>query len=467
MPLLERKKPQNIGTYRFRLLPRFSGCIKTSLLTDCLPTTETQMRTKLTPSFIKTAPKPDKGDRVIYWDDRQPGFGLMVTSTGARSFVFQYRNAHQVSRRWTWDVALPLLIARREARKMAGRVAEGKDPVAERRVEREGSREAATNTLKAIAESYFATEREKPVKDRLRSLNKKHQTFKRNIYPHIGAKPIGEIRKSAINRMLDKLAKESGPSAADQALTQLTGLLTWHSKRDDHFRNPIGRGSIDRRRTRGDRDRILSDDELRVVWRTAEAPGVLNSYVRFLLLTAVRRKEASGMRWDEVANDDLWTVPKERMKGKAGKAFEHGVPLSRPARAILDGMLKIGPFVFTNDGKKPIAGFSHAKDKFDADVLATLRKEDTKAKPLPHWTLHDLRRTARSLMSRAGIQPDIAERVLAHKIGGVRGVYDRYAYLDEKRHAIKELAAQIERIVNPLADNVVPLRTKEISQVPG
>jgi integrase len=419
-----------------------------------------QMRTKLTPSFIKTAPKPDKGDRVIYWDDRQPGFGLMVTATGARSFVFQYRNANQVSRRWTWDVALPLLIARREARKMAGRVAEGKDPVAERRDKREESREATSNTLKAIAESYFAAEREKPVEDRLRSLDKKHQTFKRNIYPHLGAKPIGEIRKSAINRMLDTLAKESGPAAADQALTQLTGLFTWHSKRDDHFRNPIGRGSIDRRRTRGDRDRILSDDELRIVWRTAEAPGVFNAYVRFLLLTAVRRKEASDMRWDEVA-DDLWTVPKERMKGKVGKSFEHGVPLSGAARAILGGMLKVGPVVFTNDGKKPIAGFSHAKDKFDADVLATLRKEDPKAKPLPHWTLHDLRRTARSLMSRAGIQPDIAERVLAHKIGGVRGTYDRHDYLPQKHHALEALAAEIQRIVCPPADNVVPLRSGE------
>jgi hypothetical protein len=74
-------------------------------------------------------------------------FGLMVTATGARSFVFQYRNAQQISRRWTWSTDLPLLKARREAKKMAGRVAEGKDPVAERSKEREAAREAISNTL--------------------------------------------------------------------------------------------------------------------------------------------------------------------------------------------------------------------------------------------------------------------------------------------------------------------------------
>jgi integrase len=74
------------------------------------------------------------------------------------------------------------------------------------------------------------------------------------------------------------------------------------------------------------------------------------------------------------------------------------------------------------------------------------------------WRLHDLRRTARSLMSRAGVDSDIAERCLAHTIGGVRGVYDRYAYHAEKKHAFEALAAQIEHIVNPPADVVVPIR---------
>jgi integrase len=112
-------------------------------------------------------------------------------------------------------------------------------------------------------------------------------------------------------------------------------------------------------------------------------------------------------------------------------------------------------WVFTTNGEVPISGFSKFKTQFDAKVLEELRKQE--AKPLPQWTTHDLRRTARSLMSRAGVTADHAERALGHVIGGVRGVYDRHAFKDEKRQAFETLAAQIERIVHPV-ENVVVLR---------
>jgi integrase len=73
------------------------------------------------------------------------------------------------------------------------------------------------------------------------------------------------------------------------------------------------------------------------------------------------------------------------------------------------------------------------------------------------WTLHDLRRTARSLMSRAGVSADVAERCLGHVISGVRGTYDRHAYFDEKKRAFDTLAALVDRIVNPAANNVIPI----------
>jgi integrase len=79
-----------------------------------------------------------------------------------------------------------------------------------------------------------------------------------------------------------------------------------------------------------------------------------------------------------------------------------------------------------------------------------------KASGLDAWTIHDLRRTARSLMSRAGVRPDIAERVLGHVQAGVEGVYDRHTYHDEKADALARLATLIETILNP-ADNVVVL----------
>jgi integrase len=84
-------------------------------------------------------------------------------------------------------------------------------------------------------------------------------------------------------------------------------------------------------------------------------------------------------------------------------------------------------------------------------------KKGAKVEPIPNWTLHDLRRTAKTLMVRAGVRPDISERVLGHVIAGVEGTYDRHSYADEKRAALEKLAEMIERILNPLPANVETL----------
>ena len=95
-----------------------------------------------------------------------------------------------------------------------------------------------------------------------------------------------------------------------------------------------------------------------------------------------------------------------------------------------------------------------------------MRAELAKLTPaeLERWTIHDLRRTARTLMSRAGVNADIAERCLGHVIAGVRGIYDRHRFEEEKRSAFEALAAQIERIVNP-QPNVVDTRPVEVADM--
>ena len=135
-------------------------------------------------------------------------------------------------------------------------------------------------------------------------------------------------------------------------------------------------------------------------------------------------------------------------------------PLSNAAQTVFIGLPQIDDcdFAFSTDGKTPISGFSKFKKELDKSVLEELRKQDPKAKPLPSWTLHDLRRTGRSLMSRAGVPSDHAELCMGHVIGGVRETYDRYEYREEKARAYEALAALIERILKP-QDNVV-LMTK-------
>src|SRR5215472_13035869 len=187
------------------------------------------------------------------------------------------------------------------------------------------------------------------------------------------------------------------------------------------------------------RDRILSDDELRRVWATRN--GMFGDYIRFLLLSAARRNEVAQMQWAEVDGGD-WLLPAARNK----TGVELVRPLSKAAQAILQALPKAGKFVWM--GANPMTSFSAYKAAFD------------KASGTKGWTLHDLRRTARSLMSRAGVPTDHAERCLGHVIGGVRGVYDRHEYHAEKQQAFEALAGIIERIVTGTQAGVVQLKRK-------
>jgi integrase len=288
-------------------------------------------------------------------------------------------------------------------------------------------------------------------------------SLQRHVLPKLGDRQIGDITRTDIVRLLDRIADNSGAPMADHVLAYLRRVMTWHASRSDDFRSPIVRGMARTRPSQRRRQRVMSDDELKAVWRATEASqSAFGNLVRFLLLTATRRTEASAMRRGEVAGDD-WIIPQERYK----TGLELVIPLSPAAQAALAAVPRIGKsgLVFSTDGKRPIGGFSKFKRAFDPEVLAELRKQNSEAE-LPRWTLHDLRRTARSLMSRAGVPSDHAERCLGHVLPGVRGTYDRHEYLAEKRRAFDALAALIERIVNS-TDNVVALPESRAKAVPA
>jgi integrase len=396
---------------------------------------------ELTPNFLKNATADEGADRTVFWDEKLPGFGLMVTKAGHRSWVVQYRHGH-ASRRMTFDSVLSLEKARKQARGVLGDVAKGHDPLADRRKEAA----MADNTLQRIAEDYFSREGKK-----LRSMDQRRAALERLVFPKLGTRQIDDIKRSDIARVLDHVEDAAGPVQADHVLAYLRRIMTWHASRSDDFRSPIIRGMARTKPKERARDRILTDDELRVIWKTAEgSTGPWGAFIRFLLLTATRRNEAARMTRAELSKGGDWTIPAGRYKTKGDVVL----PLSTSAQALLDSLPQIDkcPYFFTTDGKRAIAGFSKAKRDFD------------KACGVTGWTLHDLRRTARSLMSRAGVTADIAERCLGHVIGGVRGTYDRHKYHDEMLHAFETLAAQIDRIISP-TENVVDLRQKANAEV--
>jgi integrase len=399
------------------------------------------MRTKLTPAFVQKARAEPGKERTLFWDADMPGFGLVVTASAHRSFVVQYRAGGR-SRRMTIDSVLGLAAARKQARSLLGEVAKDRDPLQARRT----AISLAEDTFKSIAEAYFAREGKK-----LRTAADRRVTLERLVYPRIGFQSISAIRRSDIVRLLDRIEDENGPVMADRTLAYVRRVMNWHASRSDEFRSPIVRGMA---RTSGKeraRSRILTDAELQTVWRAAEDfKGPFGALVQFLLLTSARRSEASEMTWDEISEGGDWLLPAARNKVKVDLVR----PLSGAAESVLAKLPRIGRrgLVFTTDGERLLGGFSKFRDGLERTSGVT------------DWTLHDLRRTARSLMSRAGVPSDHAERCLGHVMAGVRGTYDRHEYLEEKRRAFEALAAQIERIVNPV-ENVVPLRSAAAAMV--
>src|SRR5262249_33955276 len=152
------------------------------------------------------------------------------------------------------------------------------------------------------------------------------------------------------------------------------------------------------------------------------------------------RDKVASMRWEDLSIDGVWTIRSEdREKGNGGV-------LVLPAMAIdiISAQSRVAgnPYVFPGRGGSRYASFGRDKATFDSK------------QKLRHWQLHGLRRTGRSLMSRAGVRPDVAERVLGHVMGGVEGIYNRHTYLEEKAHALRALAGLIQNIVRPEAAEV-------------
>jgi integrase len=329
--------------------------------------------------------------------------------------------------------------ARKIAKLRAGEVASGDDPA----MQRETEREAAANTVNAVLDDFVARYLKK---QGLRSADTVEKTLDRLVRPRIGTKPIYDVKRVDITKMLDAIEDANGPVMADRTLAYLRKAFNWQATRDDRFTPPIVRGMARTKSKERARTRVLDDQEIRDLWQALdelgdEAPSCYPRYVRALLLTAQRRSDVSHMHSDEI-DGTTWIIPGARYKTK----IDHAVPLIEPVLELIGAEPK--GFVFSSDGgKTPFSGYSKAKAALDR-TTAELRKAQGR-KPMGHWTPHDLRRTARSLMSRAGVPTDIGERVLGHVIPGVRAVYDRYAYLDEKRDALARLAAQIGRILHP------------------
>ncbi len=407
-------------------------------------------RIRLTEAAVRRLAAPASG-QTDYFDELLPGFGLRVSASGRRSWFVFYRvkdgPQRGKQRRYTLPVsaeALGLADARQMARDAMRRVETGEDPSVDKRrvrVER-----AAAMTVREAADQFV----ERYAKPRNRSWAETARILDINVCTEWGDMALADISRGDVVLLLDRLA-DRAPVMANRTLATLRKMMRWHVERGTIPASPAEGVSAPTRER--ERDRVLTDDEVRWFWQATGEDGYpFGTLFRLLLVTAQRRDEVGLAAWSEFDLETrLWAIPREKTKGDRS----HEVPLSPLALELLGGLPRKGPLLFTTSagGARPVSGYSRAKERLSA------RMEEIAGVSVPPWRLHDLRRTAGTGMAASGVAVSTISRVLNHSEGGVTKIYNRFSYADEKRDALDRWALRLDAFIGLHCWNVVDLAT--------
>src|SRR5262245_15221263 len=277
---------------------------------------------------------------------------------------------------------------------------------------RRGQDATGPQTFAAVSEQWLARHVDKKA---LRSADKIRWRLAKYLLPVWGGRDFESIRRGEIVRLLDSIEDESGARTADLVLSDISGLVTFYCQRHEDYSTPLVKGMRRYDKAGNVRDRILTDDEIRELWANN---GQLD-IAKLALLTAQRIDKVRTMKWADVSVDGVWTIPAEaREKVNAGELV-----LPEAALEIIKRQPRLAsnPYVF--------AGRFHGEPRCYNTTDQAIKRLGA------DWTLHDLRRTARSLMSHAGVNSDHAERVLGHVLPGIRATYDVHGFQEEKSGA--------------------------------
>jgi integrase len=429
------------------------------------------MTKALTPKRIE-AEKPATARKEIP-DGLLPGLYLVVQPSGAKSWAVRYRHAG-APRKLTIGPhpAIDLASARTIGGKALRAAAEGRDPAAEKQSakgeakraaieEARGKRDLFENVAREFIERHaMKSNRETTWRETARILGLRPDAEGKlievggDVIPAWKGRKVQDITKRDVIALLDSV-NDRAPIMANRVLAAVRKLFNWCLARDVISVSPCA--LVEPPAPERSRERILTDDEIRRLWKATDVEGwPFGPLVKMLLLTGQRLGEVGGMRWDELDLDaKMWTLPGERVKNDN----KHEVPLSDLAVEILRAQPRIKTtkgFVFTTTRDAAVSGFSRAKDRLDETMAAD-------GGALEHWTFHDLRRTMASGMARLGIQLPVIEKILNHTSGTFRsvvGVYQRHSFADEKRAALQAWASFVQSTVSgEKPANVVSLAT--------
>lgn len=365
-------------------------------------------RLNLTDLAVKRFPLPEKGT-TTFWDTTVKGLGVRVSQGGARTFIVLIGSGKRKK------------IGRYPTISLAKARTEAKHILAELTL---GRRATPTKTLSEAQEEFLSA---CEAKNRPSTVRDYKTRLTRHFRPN--RRLVADVTRADIMGCVSKL--KSTPSEQRHAFVAIKVFLNWCVSQGYLDHNPVAGAKLDAPSPQS-KDRVLTSDELKAVWKSAEKIGYpFGHIVRLLILTGQRRGETAALQWEWIS-DGVVTLPPEITKNKR----EHSFPVGTLAQDIIADIPVVDdcPYLFPasrrmNEKTTVFNGWGKPKAALDT------------ASKVSGWTLHDLRRTFSSTMASLGVQQVVVEKLLNHVSGGtqspIAATYNRYSYMDEMREAMK------------------------------
>jgi integrase len=429
-------------------------CRDVATLASAMPQADSE-QTKLTDRKLQSLKGAKDGAPYDVRDTEVRGLRVRVMGSGERTFVLLARfskGANPTRRALGTYPVMTLAEARDKALTWKKLIDKGVDPAHEEARKR-------ANTFASVAEDFIAY----VYRQKLRTADVMERRLRETFIKEArwGPRAATDIAADDVKRIVRKSVEADAKYQAFHDFALIRRVFNWAIGTDDYGLqiNPCDRlNTKDIIGQRHARDRVLTDNELRALWRATERLGYpYGPLYRLLTLTGLRLGEACGAYWSEI---DMikkeWTIPAARMKKTKDGAKPFVLPLTDSAVALLNSLPRFhsGNAVFSMDhGQHPLrpANFSDPKERLDALMLQELRSmaADPECANLADFVNHDIRRTVRTHLSALRVGEEVREAVLAHVRPGIKGVYDKHQYLDEKREALTLWNTRLSSIVEP------------------
>ena len=398
---------------------------------------------RLTEKVVFTVGLEAGQDDRIWFDNEITGFGLRVrrikkwnghysNKEPARTWLFQYRIAGKTRRLVIGQApAVRAGRARQIAAELHARVKLGHDPALEKRIRIE----RASHTLGGLVDKYLTQQRSQLRPGSYRQVARHLERLAAPLH----ALPVDAIDRQAIAARLNSIEQSSGAVTANRVRSTLSAMFVWGMREGLAIGNPV---VATHKRAERPRERVLTDAELRLVWK-ALTDSQYSTIIRLLMLTGQRVSEITGLRWSEIDfKRGVISLPGERTKNSR----PHDIPMAATVRSLLEAQSRSdGRDLVFGQGAGPFSGLSRCKEALDKDIAASNGR-----RRMPAWVHHDLRRSAATGMAEIGIQPHIVEAVLNHVSGhkgGIAGIYNKAMYSNEKREALARWDQHITGLV--------------------